>query len=878
MLSQMVKPQTQPLSRASLRYWLGSLWDWTGVLFLFLILGASILSIEQGRWITPQPSLMLTLVLAILTAWLLVKSQLPTVVIYCLAVVLGMAITAWQASSILPPPETVITGSQFMARLQFWWQLISITRPSDSTIHFATFLVFLTWMAGYVSAWYFLQKRNAWIAVSLSGMVILVNLRNLTAEYYGFFFVYLVAALLLVGQANLARRYRRFKENTVRYSKRSIGYFMALLLCFSLLTVATVWQIPEIRAKQLETLVSTQMTWSKDVERHWLNLLAGVRKKKSSFVSSERRELYFNNSFHRGDEVLFVVTSEEPNYWQTQMYDSYASWGWKNSLITELKSAQLIADPENGASVKSHRLTYTVITKVSTDVLLTAGEFLSSDTSTLLEALPPLSFTVNLVSSSKDGFLSQDVASFTRSLQTAWADGGISGLDDIRQLLPRETLLTSLGKTKHPPTEANYQLLVENDQLGSVGVTRKQQGSDDIIAVIARHPLEPGENYAVTVNIADAIAHDLSEAGDDYPPMATDYFLQLPPALPERISELSKAVTREAKSPYDKALAIKGYLSRIPYSENVTAPPQGVDGVDYFLFTKRTGNCGYFASAMAVMLRSINIPARVCAGYLPVQRDIATGNFVIRSKQYHAWTEVYFPGYGWIVFEATPEVASGDSEAAFVTVPDYGWVEFATIPGYAWMDSDATADTGRETSGLAGEREWRQSVSETTRDSDEIGEKGVSADNSRETAVDKSAAPAEQQAASPAGLEPNLTLLIIIGIIFAVLLVVILVSAFYGWLWYFPRPDYGSGVYAKMCLLASRAKLNPRPQQTPLEYGAELSAAFPRQAEAIHNIIQTYNESRYGRRKDSGTQQGENLERSWRVVYEAFLKRLFRLR
>src|SRR5205814_7931883 len=89
---------------------------------------------------------------------------------------------------------------------------------------------------------------------------------------------------------------------------------------------------------------------------------------------------------------------------------------------------------------------------------------------------------------------------------------------------------------------------------------------------------------------------------------------------------------------------------------NVPAAPPGHDSVDYFLFDAQRGYFDYHASAMAVMLRSLGVPARVASGYVidPLQRDGDTDTFKLTQRQAFAWPEVYFPGIGWVEFNPTP--------------------------------------------------------------------------------------------------------------------------------------------------------------------------------------------------------------------------------
>src|SRR5690606_8612744 len=107
-------------------------------------------------------------------------------------------------------------------------------------------------------------------------------------------------------------------------------------------------------------------------------------------------------------------------------------------------------------------------------------------------------------------------------------------------------------------------------------------------------------------------------------------------------------------TPYDQATAIEAYLRRLTYSTTVAPPPPGQDGVEHFLFTTGQGYCDYFASAMAVMLRSVGVPARVVSGYQSGDKDPETGRYVVREANAHTWVEVFFPDYGRVGLEPAP--------------------------------------------------------------------------------------------------------------------------------------------------------------------------------------------------------------------------------
>src|SRR5271155_2008610 len=135
--------------------------------------------------------------------------------------------------------------------------------------------------------------------------------------------------------------------------------------------------------------------------------------------------------------------------------------------------------------------------------------------------------------------------------------------------------------------------------------------------------------------------------------MDLEKYLALPP-LDIRISKLAEEITAQAPSNYDKAVALEQYLStHFGYTLQLprTLPR---DPLANFLFERKTGHCEYFASSMAVMLRSLRIPSRMVTGFHGGEFNDLTGQYVVRASDAHSWVEAYFPGSGWISFDPTP--------------------------------------------------------------------------------------------------------------------------------------------------------------------------------------------------------------------------------
>ncbi len=161
--------------------------------------------------------------------------------------------------------------------------------------------------------------------------------------------------------------------------------------------------------------------------------------------------------------------------------------------------------------------------------------------------------------------------------------------------------------------------------------------------------------YAVDSWATQASQAALRADPRDYPASIRAAYLQLPASLPSRVARLAVQIAAGADNPYDQAMRLQDYLrATYKYNLDVPPPPAGRDAVDYFLYEAPGGFCSYYASAMAVMLRTLGVPARVATGYAMGEYDSNRGSYRVAGAAAHAWVEVYFPSYGWVEFEPTP--------------------------------------------------------------------------------------------------------------------------------------------------------------------------------------------------------------------------------
>ena len=166
----------------------------------------------------------------------------------------------------------------------------------------------------------------------------------------------------------------------------------------------------------------------------------------------------------------------------------------------------------------------------------------------------------------------------------------------------------------------------------------------------AEHPITM---YDADSDIAQPARAELANAEAIYSGDIQRIYLQLP-TVDARIPQLAKDITAQATNNYEKAAAIERYLST-RYQYTLQLPrSEPKDPLANFLFERRQGHCEYFASSMAVMLRTLGIPSRVVNGFRTTEFNDVTSSYVIRASSAHSWVEADFPGYGWIAFDPTP--------------------------------------------------------------------------------------------------------------------------------------------------------------------------------------------------------------------------------
>ena len=348
-------------------------------------------------------------------------------------------------------------------------------------------------------------------------------------------------------------------------------------------------------------------------------------------------------------------------------------------------------------------------------------------------------------------------------------------------------------------------------------------------------------SYKVTVEYSIASDAELRAAGTSYPD-----WLQQFSTLPERgyrradvlnqIHDLAVQVVTAAgaKNPYDQAIAIQNFL-RDKYRYTLTPPtaPTGVDKLWYFLFQSKEGYCQFFATAMGDMLRSLGIPTRLVNGFGPGTYDNTISAYIVRGEDAHTWVESYFPVYGWISFEPTPDTAGG-------YLPISRGSQGATC----------LRDDNCDTPGSVG--------------TSPIGVPLPTADpRGLRNATDSGAATSNFVLRAPdAG-----TLTTIVGMILAVILVLLAAAARY------LRPRTVMAVWKRMRTLSEMAGAKRKPGETPLELGRRLQHSFPEASESVGALAGGFVVAAYAPADVAASARSSVME-AWTALRPLLLRRL----
>lgn len=331
----------------------------------------------------------------------------------------------------------------------------------------------------------------------------------------------------------------------------------------------------------------------------------------------------------------------------------------------------------------------------------------------------------------------------------------------------------------------------------------------------------------------------------DYPASIQKRYLQLPPDHDLRITQLAAKITKGTATNIEIARQIEQHLrDEYGYTLNLHPVLEG-DPVADFLFNTREGHCEYFASAMVLMLRSRQIPARIVNGFQTGEYNPTADVYTVRQSDAHSWVEAWFPKSGWIAFDPTPPAGLSSYDDGMMA-----WMrQYSEAMEMFWLEHVVGFDLNRQISIASAVQRWlafyQRDIS--TQWFDWTSDLAQRVDNwryerqhgSRQTETGLKSTSWRSALQHPATLVATLALsgLVIIGA-----LILVRRKRGQSWHWRIRRDAGASAIkfYQEMLQTLERIGHQRESHQTPQEFAAQL--ALP----AVNEITRLYQRTRFG--------------------------------
>ena len=789
---------------------------WIAALLLAVNMVIVVWSVEVADW-APTPSLALTILLAVATALVLTRVRIWAAPLIIFGLLLGAGFIIWQMSAYPPEDLQIASASEFFGRLGDWVLAARHEGISVDPMPFAVGLMIAAWLSGFFAGWVFFRYRNFWGVFALGSVGLLSNLTFLPENASVYLGIYLFTGLLLVGWVQSVRARQRWDLQRHVYdghlgiltaSDTTLVAVVALLVAF-LLPTAGQWG-PAHAAYNYSRAPLVQ--WEEDFNR----LFAGLPARRPLPYRIWGDTMAFQGTINPTDTPVLQVNSTVPLYWKARSYPTYTHEGWlsEGTVLKEpgWQPEYSVPNPEQ----ERFNVTFEVIPRYDSRSLFAGGQTIGANRDIRIETFDSPRYVI-------DPYLGSGTEELPPSLQKAVA--GIRTAVGADAYTSDESIVNAIpGSFTLETVERN-----ENGTVGKVVIGEIVPSEPDVLAVRASGKnAASGEPYQLTASVSSAKPDDLRQAPAEYPAWVSIRYTQLPNDMPPRVAQLAHDITAEAETPYDKAKAVESWLkSNIAYNLAIDAPPFGADGVDYFLFESREGYSEYFGSAMTVLMRTLDIPARMTTGYTTGHLINESNLYVVSDRHSHGWTEVYFPNYGWIPFEPTP-----GREIPVVVPPEEQEKLAALFPS-----TDSAGD-------LPCEIEEDCEEIDSALDGDEVGTTG--------------------EEASPWWIAVRSVLPWIIGSGSGVLIIAL--AGWMLWRWLLSTPGDVPTAYRKLRRLGRLASLAPVRHQTPQQWAASVANALPEHQDAVMHIARAYAHLTYsGRHLDQGAGQA-GIVAAWHDV------------
>lgn len=530
----------------------------------------------------------------------------------------------------------------------------------------------IMWLMGYTAAW--MTFRRGWIfwAIALPGSILLAALAADRTQPAWLGLAYIAVSLGAWVVATTDQRDSRWHSAGLP-APRSFASW-STMLGFLLATLAVLAALSA--SYDLDDRIKERAFESGDRMAAWVEERIDSTKAPSSANRLATGNYgAFSDQFKVGDGVptgdvaLVIMQSDSEHYLAARRLNEYDGTGWKETTGDESTSdagqppriafqsdqpmnlpRQIIQDrvPE--------RATITLLQRSPDRLLLTIDQHYAASQATLIRVGWQQIDAAFIVGQTDLAEVPVDLRELMVLLETVAIAGQDDSGDAILVASPAASEIDRVRERLRRDYPVETRITIGSDGAIVLNVDGRVPVYSDVLAVFGSDELDGG-TYSVIGMRPSVSPDDLRLAGTAYPSYITDTYMQLPGTVSDRTQALAASVTAAAgaTTPYDQAVALEQYLrTNFTYRLEAGTAPDGTDIVDYFLFDSKVGRCDHYASSMVVMLRSLGVPARIVTGFAPVPYDDSLSGYVYRGRNAHAWVEVYFPGFGWIPFEPTP--------------------------------------------------------------------------------------------------------------------------------------------------------------------------------------------------------------------------------
>ena len=702
-------------------------YDWISLIILAWMMSAVGWSVQLAGW-GELPSIIPTLLLGMIAAFVVSKLNVHWTLTIVYALGLGFLIVFWQGAAGAAGGDPVTRSVDAFQRLGTWISTAQSGGISTDTVPFAIMFMTASWIVGYGVTALTFRFKSPWLPTVLLSLVILTNLSYRHGEHEYTFFTFLVGGIVLFAHLTTVRRIERWRAEGVDYSK-FLGWMTVqdgLLFALPIVLLSALLPIWEPRSVELDKTWDIFRAPFAALREPANRLLAGVDGPANDrLLSTPPQSMAFGGAPELTEEPLMWVRSKYVVPYAGRVYQQYTSEGWLTDKATEVDAEPRTALTFAPDELARERVSLVYAPLVPTKSVMPAGGVFSVDRDSTVEVLNPMRWEAPLTGSVRQlSEMPQDLRDMAFSIRFALvnlvpvpATEGQIRLNNQRLAAPEvvngviqayraametgqdqivsitvpdpgatpaqrqiETVILPLpaGSPKLNWDEITINVETDGDSGLATHLDIQRAAPVEQIGVQLTKDTKKSDSFSVQTFVSLATDAELNSAGTNYPTWITDRYLQLPATLPEEVRVLASKIVRDAGAvtPFEKAEAVKEFLTDQQYSLEIAGPEFGVDGIYYFLFETREEPCPsvvpncdaskikgfsqYFGSSNAVLLRAVGVPARFVAGWASGQYVDDAGLFLIRDEDRHGWSQVYFPEYGWVDYESTPGRVQSD--------------------------------------------------------------------------------------------------------------------------------------------------------------------------------------------------------------------------